>query len=256
MEHRKPLTAVVLSAGVGSRLGKLTEHTPKALQEVNGVPILQYDLAWMRKLNADRIIVVGGYCIDQVRTFVGSYAPEALVAENPEFRTTQRMSSLLSARDHIVGDMLVFDGDYIYSTPIAEQILARQYTHVTVHSATEKSPYTEQDVIVELDEERHLKNIYKTTGTVPLAGAHQEYFNSLMYCPEEYLPTYWDTAEAVLAKSETGLVHLEEVILEYAKEHPVDVVSFGAPIWMEIDNPEEFKNAEEFIKIHGSIVPS
>ena len=249
------LTAVVLCAGIGSRLGDLTKDKPKALQEVNGKPIVQYDLAWMRTLKADRIIVVGGYRIDQLREVVQAYAPEALVVENPAYATTQRMSSLWCAKDHIIGDLIAFDGDYIYSTPVAEQVLARTYDNVAVHSATGKSPYTEQDVIVTIDEHRHLKDIYKTKGTVPLEGVHQEYFNSLLYCPEKHLPEYWQIAEDVIAHSETGLVHLEDVILKFAQKNPVDVVSFGDPTWMEIDNPEEFKNAEAFIQKYGSIVP-
>ena len=38
------MKAVILAAGRGSRLGKITEKKPKSLVEVNGKPILEYQL--------------------------------------------------------------------------------------------------------------------------------------------------------------------------------------------------------------------
>lgn len=53
----KSLTAVLLSAGVGSRLSPLTNDWPKCLMPVQGVPILEYWLDSLASINVKRCIV-------------------------------------------------------------------------------------------------------------------------------------------------------------------------------------------------------
>ena len=252
----KKLTVVILSAGMGTRLGDMTKNKPKPMQVVDGATIIQYDLAWARDaLKADKTIVVGGYLIDLLREEVKKHNSNAIIVENAAYETTQRMSSLLMAEDHIDGDLLVFDGDYIYSTPVAEKVRARDYTELAVHSSTQRSPYTEQDVICTIDENRHLTDIYKTKGTVPLEEPNQEWFNSLLYCPEDKIKTFFDIGKKTIVDSETGAVHVEDAVLNYSKEHIVDLIDLGEPIWMEIDNPEEFENAQRFVEAYKNQIP-
>jgi NDP-sugar pyrophosphorylase family protein len=44
-----PLTAVYLAAGAGSRLGPLTDDLPKALLEIDGVPLARRALESLRR---------------------------------------------------------------------------------------------------------------------------------------------------------------------------------------------------------------
>lgn len=252
----KKITVVILAAGMGTRLGDMTKNKPKPMQVVDGATIIQYELAWAKQaLKADKTIVVGGYLIDLLREEVKHHDPDAIVVENPNYQTTQRMSSLLAAEENIEGDLVMFDGDYIYSTPVAEALRNHTYDELAVHSSVKRSPYTEQDVICTIDKNRHLTDIYKTPGTVPLEGPHQEWFNSLLYCPEAKLEQFLAVGKETLTNSTDGLVHVEDAVLNYTKQYPVDLVDLGEPIWMEIDNPEEFKNAQAFIEKYENLVP-
>jgi choline kinase len=241
------LTTIVLAAGMGTRLGELTKTKPKILQEVGHKTILQYSLSWMNALRPSKKIVIGGYLFDQVATATQKFSPDTLVLENKDYETTQRLSSLLVARTHIRGAFLSYDGDYIFTESVARMIQGRTYKNLTMHVATKPSPYEELDYILTCNEKWHLEGAYKTKGTEALPSAHSGYFNSILYCPASVREQFFSIADEVLAASETGMVHVEEATLAYAKKYPVDVIDLGEPIWIEVDNPAELTAAEKFV---------
>ena len=59
--RREDLTIVVLAGGFGTRLGSLTQNTPKPLVPVKGVPALDHVLGRLIRLGAADIRVVGAY---------------------------------------------------------------------------------------------------------------------------------------------------------------------------------------------------
>lgn len=64
------MDAMILAAGVGSRLGELTTRTPKALIEVGGVPVLERVARRLVEAGADRLIINVHHHADQVVRFV------------------------------------------------------------------------------------------------------------------------------------------------------------------------------------------
>ena len=57
------MQAVILAAGQGSRLRPLTDHRPKCLVEVQGKPMLQYQLEALNAAGVTEcVIVVGELC--------------------------------------------------------------------------------------------------------------------------------------------------------------------------------------------------
>ncbi len=61
------MKAIILAAGRGSRLNRLTKTKPKCLVEVAGKPLLDYQLEAIKAAGVDDISVVTGYCAPQVR---------------------------------------------------------------------------------------------------------------------------------------------------------------------------------------------
>lgn len=61
--------ALLLAAGLGTRLRPLTDHTPKALIEVGGVPILEHVAHRLIAAGADRLIINTHHLGDQIERF-------------------------------------------------------------------------------------------------------------------------------------------------------------------------------------------
>jgi mannose-1-phosphate guanylyltransferase len=57
MRTRRFKTAFILAAGLGTRLGPLTDESPKPLLEIGGRPIITYAMDHLLKVGVDRFIV-------------------------------------------------------------------------------------------------------------------------------------------------------------------------------------------------------
>ena len=55
------MKAIILAAGLGTRLRPMTENTPKALVKVNQKPLVEYQIEFLKERGIDEIIIVVGY---------------------------------------------------------------------------------------------------------------------------------------------------------------------------------------------------
>jgi NDP-sugar pyrophosphorylase family protein len=64
------MKAMILAAGRGSRLRPLTDHCPKALVEINGVPMLELAIRRLRKAGVNEIVVNVWHLADMIVAFL------------------------------------------------------------------------------------------------------------------------------------------------------------------------------------------
>ena len=53
------MKAIILAAGLGTRLRPMTENTPKALVQVNQKPLIEYQIEFLKEKGINDIIIVG-----------------------------------------------------------------------------------------------------------------------------------------------------------------------------------------------------
>ncbi len=75
-------TAVILSAGLGTRMRPLTESTPKPLLPLGGKPILAHTLERLQEAGVKHIIVNAHYLGDQIEAFLRPYANVTVTRES------------------------------------------------------------------------------------------------------------------------------------------------------------------------------
>ncbi|HYR80087.1 MAG TPA: sugar phosphate nucleotidyltransferase, partial [Candidatus Dormibacteraeota bacterium] len=101
------MTAVLLAAGRGKRLGDLTAHTPKPLLDIAGSPLISHIVDALASAGLANFIVVTGYLSEQIEQWAKTHS-----RNNPGVKiTTVRQPQLngtggamLAAKDHLAGE--------------------------------------------------------------------------------------------------------------------------------------------------------
>jgi len=229
------MQAVLLAAGLGSRLGALTEHLPKALISVGGDPLLVHAVRFALAAGASSIIVVGGYGFELVAAEVARRELPVTLIENRAFRDGN-LVSLQAARALIVDEFLLMNVDHIYRAPIAA-LAAAEATDVTAFIDTDR-PLGADDMKVERDARGRVARISKTLTTYD-AG-----YVGMTKVPAGAADRYWAAVQAAQAE-EGRAIHVERVLARLAEggRPPLcrDISGHG---WLEVDLPEERAHAE------------
>ena len=241
-------TAVILAAGMGTRLGDLTKETPKPLIQVDGISLLQYAIAWVKHLGATKTVVIGGYMIKDLEEEISKLNTQVTLLENPDFSSSQRLMSLLKASGEIEGGFLVRDADYIYANDSAAK--TKENLHgLAVFGTDDQSPDVQLDMFVKVNEKNEVLKMSKELTD------YEYFFNSQFYCDEEFVESFFELSQKMI-KDNGPQLHVEDTVIEYSNTiHPVRFVDVGYPTWIEIDTLEELKYAEKFVKKHSSNIP-
>jgi choline kinase len=121
------MKAVILAAGVGSRLAPLTDDRPKVLVEILGKSFLfrQLDHLTLAGIPSRDVVVVGGYCIDHLREALARGGYACTVVVNDRYEPWGNFYSLLVAEPALAGhDFLQLDGDVILDEQLLPRLIA------------------------------------------------------------------------------------------------------------------------------------
>ena len=127
MEENLEMKAIILAAGVGSRIRPLTDNCPKSLLKIGGVTILERMLTNIQGCGINDVVFVLGYLQEQIEEFVKDVFPDinASFIVNARYAATNTGYSLMLTENFVKGSSFVkFDADVVFDKEILEQLIA------------------------------------------------------------------------------------------------------------------------------------
>jgi choline kinase len=234
------LQAVILAAGLGSRLGAMTTSLPKALIEVAGRPLIDYALRFAQACGAVRRVVVTGFHAGELRARVAAVDPQASCADNPDFRK----GNLLSLRAGLPlaepgRPLLVMNTDHIYRPAIAALVAG-----VAV-AAAEVTAFCDRDRTLGADD---MKVALDGRGRVARMSKQLDAWDvgyvGMTLIPAARRAAHVAAADAALA-AQGEAIHVESVLVELAaRGTPPEIADISGHGWLEVDEPHERERAE------------
>ena len=114
------MKAIILAAGVGSRLEEYTKTCPKCLLDIGGESILGRELRLLKELGfaANDILIMGGYKAEMLSGL------DARVCLNKEYMSTDNSYTLGLAFEKVDDDVIIMDGDLVFERNILSEILS------------------------------------------------------------------------------------------------------------------------------------
>jgi choline kinase len=156
------MKAVILAAGIASRLRPLTNNTPKCLLKVGPKNILELAIENLIANKIFDIIIVTGYLENQIRDYVNTRFPELNITfyYNEFYESTNNIYSLWLARHAFNGDdMLLMDSDIVFDKQIIAKLCSSGYKNCL-----------DEEIKVRTDHNGRVLNISKEVNPSEAAG--------------------------------------------------------------------------------------
>ena len=130
--QKTKIKAIILAAGVGSRIKPLTDNCPKSLLKVGRETILNRMLTNIQKSGINEVVFVLGYLEEQIKNYVKTQFPDLIAhfVRNDRYSETNTGFSLMLAMDLIKdSDFVKFDADVVFDKQILKDLIASEYTN-------------------------------------------------------------------------------------------------------------------------------
>lgn len=229
------MKAIILAAGKGSRLNG-TALKPKCLVEVGGKSLLQWQFDYLQDLNLKDVVVVVGFQAESIRRECG---PNTRFVENSRYSDTSSLYSLWLAREHLTDGFVVLNSDVLFHPQILKNLLTSSYKDALLisYSDTTNDPLGEEEMKVKLNG-KIVSDISKEMDPLEADG---ENVGIVKFSAEgaKLLIGYMDDLIAQGGQKDWA----PRAFLEFARHHPLHVVSTEAYPWIEIDFPEDYQRA-------------
>ncbi len=238
------MKAIILAAGMASRLRPLTEHTPKCLLTIGDRSLLQRSMDALLANGVTEFCIVTGYLHEQIEQFVGDHYPGVAVRfiHNADYATTNNIYSLWLARPAAEGnDVLLLDSDLLYDPQIVGRVLSAGSPNILTLIRHELG---EEEMKVVVDGQGDILAVNKTCNPSDAIGESL----GIERMGRDYTRALYAELEQMML-----VEHLENRYYELAFErliaqgHTYRVLDVTDLFSCELDTVDDFENAKQLI---------
>ena len=242
--------ALVIAAGLGSRLKKHTENLPKCMLDFGGKTLLQRQLDAYKKNSIKDIAVIKGYKKEKINYKGIKYF------ENTDFKNNNILNSIFYAEDFINGNIIISYSDILFDSTVVKRTLQSNHDISVVvdidwrgyYVGRKDHPISEAENVI-FNSNNEVEKIGKINtgneevhgefiGMIKLSNRGCEIFKEHFYRLKKL---YWNKPfqRAAIFQKAYLTDFIQELVDIGIKVHCV-IIESG---WKEIDTVEDYKKA-------------
>jgi L-glutamine-phosphate cytidylyltransferase len=239
-----PTQAIILAAGVGSRLASRPSGIPKCLVPVAGVPILHRQLAALRTRGVNHVVVVTGYeraLVEQAARAAGDDLHISFV-DNPSFATTNVLASWFLGSGQLSDTHYYMHGDTVFEPDLLARV--REPVGCDIVLTVDRHPCGDEEMKVRSVGDR-VEHISKQLDPATVLGE----FTGVLLMTAGVIPTVRSLARDLLDTPKGSRLFFEAALQTGIDSGRLNVgwSDVTGMRWREIDFPEDLDAADAIL---------
>jgi len=233
------LKALIVAAGISSRLYPLTRELPKCLLEVGGKSIIRRSMDILRERGVKDICVVVGFKKEKIIKHLGD---EVSYKFNPFYRMTNDMVSLWFGEDFVgEEEFLYLHSDLVYEPEILDKCLEADGDILLV---IDKKACDEEDMKVRVED----GIVVESSKDIPLEEAYGEWIGIAKFSPYGGKKLFEEIEDILYEEENFNLYDTYAFTKMARKGIPIYPVLTEGRRWIEIDFIKELELARSWWK--------
>jgi len=237
------MKAMIFAAGLGTRLKPFTDNHPKALAVVNGKPLLQRNIEYLKSFGINEIVINVHHFADQIIEFLedNNYFGIEITISDETDQVLETGGGLVKAKANFEEDFLVMNVDILTDLNLAKFIKAHQENKALVtlavsdRNSSRKLFFNEQN---ELKGWRNLKTEEEIKAVDSLDNCKDLAFSGIHVIS----PTLFDKI------TEKGKFSIMKVYMDLIKTESIIGFDHSGGILIDVGRPESVLEAEQYFK--------
>ena len=235
------MKAIILAAGLGTRLGKLTKKYHKSLLSINDESIIERQNKILKSLKIDEIIIVTGHNQNILVNELSKYNVNFIYNQN--YNITSTTESHYVIKDFLDDEIVMLCGDVIFEQEIIEDVL-KQNNSNDISLLIDTSKIIKDDILVNIERENIVnigKNIPNNKSNATWIGISKFSMNGSKI--------FKRSIEEVVEEGFLGGEITDVFRHIINKKNIIHAKNFNEKIWYNVNTKEELEKARDFFRI-------
>jgi L-glutamine-phosphate cytidylyltransferase len=225
------LKAIILAAGMGTRLRPLTNDTPKSLVKVAGEPMIERQIKFLMEKGIHEIIVVTGYLHEKFEHLKERYG--VTLIHNDKYNLYNNIYTMYLVRDYLQ-DAFVTEADVF----MVNNFIKTDLSHSTYFAGIKHD--FEQEWILKFDETDRIYDIVIEDGTDYIIAG-------VSYWTSEDGLTIKKKLEEAIENREYKDLYWDNIVQENLKNVNLKITKVNSDDWFEIDSLKDLERANDYL---------
>lgn len=242
------MKAVILAAGIASRLRPLTNDRPKCLLKIGNRSLLERAIDGLLVNGIDEVVIVTGYLKEMIENFMQTTYPNLPVKfiHNEVYASTNNIYSLWLAKPEVVDEkeIILLDSDILFDPLMIKALKDAPYDDCL---ALDGHKLGEEEIKVIVNDKQQIIEISKTCSIEKAIG---ESIGIERISHAYLLALYTELEQMILHEGLDNVFYelaFERLIQQGHYFYPVDTSEYFS---MELDTVEDFQDAINRIPKH------